>query len=158
ECHGEQFRHSAASRLLRTDHPRSLRALARMFGLPVFWATSGALDHTVRSGQPAANTAYPGGFWSYLSDKPDARSIFNTAMEANARDHVAAVVAAYDFAGFRRIGDIGGGRGHLLRAVLAAAPSATGVLFDLPNVVAEAAGADTERLTVQGGSFLKDSL
>src|SRR5688572_9065281 len=38
EASGEMFRHSPASRLLRTDHPRSMRALARMFGLPVNWA------------------------------------------------------------------------------------------------------------------------
>ncbi len=36
EVQGATVRHSPASRLLRTDHPQSMRAFARMFGLPVF--------------------------------------------------------------------------------------------------------------------------
>ena len=153
---GASFGHSPASRSLRSDHPQSLRAFARMFGLPVFWATSGALDHTIRTGQPAAEKAYAGGFWAYLADNPDAGTIFNAAMEGKAHGQVAGVVAAYDFSGFRRIGDIGGGRGHLLRAILDSSPNATGVLFDLPHVVAEA--TQSERLAVQGGDFFKDAL
>lgn len=50
------------------------------------------------------------------------------------------------------------GRGHLLRAVLAAVPGATGVLFDVPKVVEEAASLGSERLTFQAGSFFKDAL
>lgn len=153
---GTSFEHSPASRFLRSDHPHSLRAFARMFGLSIFWGTSGALDHTIGTGQPAAEKAYAGGFWAYLADKPDAGTIFNAAMAGKAHGQVAGVVAAYDFSGFNRIGDIGGGRGHLLRAILGSSPKATGVLFDLPHVIAEAAPA--ERLTVQGGDFFKDAL
>src|SRR4051812_20036583 len=39
------FAHTPASRLLRTDHPQSLRAFVRLFGLPVMWASHGALMH-----------------------------------------------------------------------------------------------------------------
>ncbi|MGH2618792.1 MAG: methyltransferase family protein [Thermomicrobiales bacterium] len=35
ESQDDEFRHSPASRLLRTDHPQSMRALARMFGLSI---------------------------------------------------------------------------------------------------------------------------
>jgi len=42
--------------------------------------------------------------------------------------------------------------------VLDAVPGATGVLFDQPHVVAEAADAASERLTLQGGDFFKDAL
>ena len=79
-------------------------------------------------------------------------------MAAKAHGQVAGVLAAYDFSGFGLIGDIGGGRGHLLRAVLDAAPDANGVLFDLPHVIAEAAGMASERLTLQAGDFFKDAL
>jgi hypothetical protein len=70
---------------------------------------------------------------------------------------VASVVKAYDFSGFKVVGDIGGGRGHLLRAVLDATPNAKGILFDLPHVLGQASAA-TERLTIQGGDFFKDAL
>ena len=49
-----------------------------------------------------------------------------------------AVASAYDFSKFRRIVDVGGGQGALLAAVLAKHPATTGILFDLPHVVAGA--------------------
>ena len=62
ERQGERFAHSPASQLLRSDHPQSMRDLARMFGLPIMWSSSGALDHSVRTGEPAAERGFPGGF------------------------------------------------------------------------------------------------
>lgn len=155
---GDGFRHSAASEMLRTDHLHSLRAFARMFGLPIFWATSGALEHSINTGKPAAEKGHAAGFWAYLADNPEAGSIFNAAMAGKAHGQIPAVVSACDLAGVGTIADIGGGRGHLIRAMLDAAPNATGVLFDLPHVVAEARGVTHDRLTVQGGSFFEDPL
>ncbi len=158
ECHGDDFRHSPASRLLRTDHPQSMRAFARMIGLPVMWALYGALEHSVRTGRPAADKILPGGLWAHFAEHPEEGGLFNAAMVAKAHGAVAGVVAAYDFSGFRLIGDIGGGRGHLLQAVLDRAPSAKGVLFDQPHVIKEVAGLASERLTLQAGDFFKDKL
>lgn len=158
ESQGDKFRHSPASRLLRTDHPQSARALARMFGLQPNWAIFGALEHAVRTGLPAADKVLPGGFWGYFAEHPEESAIFNAAMAAKAHGQVAAVVAAYDFSGFGLIGDIGGGRGHLLRAVLDAAPDVKGVLFDLPQVIEEAEGTASERVILQAGDFFKDAL
>ena len=56
------------------------------------------------------------------------------------------------------VGDIGGGSGHLVRAVLDAVPAATGVLFDLPHGIEEAAGSASERLALQAGDFFRDAL
>src|SRR5207342_3599002 len=50
----------------------------------------------------------------------------------------------------------GGGRGHLLRAVLAQTPAARGVIFDRAQVVDDVP-AD-ERVAVMPGSFFTDSL
>jgi O-methyltransferase domain len=158
EVHAGTFHHSPASRLLRSDHPQSLRAFARMIGLPINWATYGALEHTLRTGRPAAEQVLPSGFWAYYAEHPAEAGIFNAAMAGKAHGQVAGVVAAYDFSDFGRVGDIGGGRGHLLQAVLGAVPAATGVLFDLPHVIAEAADLVSERLTLQAGDFFKDAL
>jgi O-methyltransferase domain len=158
EQQGDTFRHSPASSLLRLDHPQSLRALTRMFGLPITLNVFDEFEHTVRTGLPGAESVLPGGFWAYFGANPEANEIFNAAMTGKAHGQVAAVVGTYDFSSFRRIGDIGGGRGHLLKAVLDSAPNATGVLFDLPHVVAEAAGIASERLTILGGDFFKDAL
>jgi hypothetical protein len=158
ECRADSFQHSPASRMLRTDHPQSLRALARMFGLPINWASWEALKYTVETGLPAAERIVPGGFWAYFAEHPEDSAIFNAAMAAKAHGQVAGIIGAYDFSGLHRIGDIGGGRGHLLRAVLDSSPEATGVLFDLPNVLREVSDLASDRLTLQAGDFFKDPL
>ncbi len=152
------FSHTAASRLLRADHPQSMRSLVRMFGLPAFWPVIGELEHSLRTGLPTADKVLPGGVWGYLSANPDASRIFDEAMTAKAYGQVAAVVGAYDFSGFGVIGDIGGGRGHLLQSVLMSTPGARGVLFDQPHVVQQASSARSDRLTLQAGDFFKGDL
>jgi len=80
-------------------------------------------------------------------------------MAAKAHGAVAGILASYDFSGLGLIGDIGGGSGHLLRAVLDdAAPNAKGILFELPHVIEETAGLASERLTLQAGDFFRDAL
>ena len=54
------------------------------------------------------------------------------AMTTKASIDVGAVTAAYDFTCSGRIADIGGGRGHLFRAILEAAPGAEGVSSTCP--------------------------
>ncbi len=150
--------HTAASRLLRHDHPQSMRSLVRMFGLPGFWTAVGELGVTIRTGEPSANHALPGGIWGYLKANPDASRIFGEAMTAKAQGHVAAIVQTYDFSRFDVIADIGGGRGHLIQAIVAATPTTSGVLFDQPHVAAEAAAVESDRLKVVGGDFFHDPL
>ncbi|HET7584755.1 MAG TPA: methyltransferase [Gemmatimonadaceae bacterium] len=158
EVRDDTVGHSAASRLLRTDHPQSMRSFVRMIGMPTNWSIYGALEHAVRSGRPAAEHVLQGSYWGHFESDPEDARVFNAAMEAKARGQVAAVVAVYDFGGAATIGDIGGGRGHLLRAVLDAAPGARGVLFDLPRVVNDLTALASDRLTLQPGDFFHDAL
>src|SRR5690606_23848707 len=140
------------------DHPQSIRAFVRMLGLPLQWALFGSLEHAVRTGMPAVSTIDPDGFWAYLAQHPDEARVFNAAMTDKSRASVAAILANYDFSGFATVACIGGGAGHLLRAVLEAAPAAQGILFDLPHVIEEASGLAGPRLTLQAGDFFRDPL
>ncbi len=157
EASGDGYRHTGASRLLRGDHPLSMRAFARLMGLPVCWNSFGALGHSLRTSAPGVELTEPAGFFAYLQAHPAEAQVFGEAMAAKARADIAAVLGAYDFRPFRTVADIGGGRGHLLQAVLAAAPAAEGVLFDLPGVVADA-GIAGPRIRVHGGDFFADPL
>ena len=157
ERHAEGYRHTEASRLLCTEHPMSMRAFARMMGLPVIRASFDQLEHSVRTGSPAIELAAPDGLWPYLIGHPDEAQIFGQAMTGKAAADTAAVLGAYDFGRFDTIADIGGGRGHLLRAVLDAVPSAEGILFDLPDVI-RTLDIDRNRLTARAGDFFVDPL
>jgi len=79
--------------------------------------------------------------------------VFDEAMTGKAQGQIAGVLSGYDFSPFKTIADIGGGRGHLLQAVLGANPNARGVLFDQPHVVKDSAGIASARLELQGGDF-----
>jgi hypothetical protein len=129
-----------------------------MFGLRAFWDTHRALLHSVRTGHVAAQQVLPQGFYGYLAGDPDASAIFNAAMAGKAQGQVAGVIAAYDFSTFKIIGDIGGGRGHLVRAILDAVPTVRGVLLDLPCVIDEVRSLASERLHLQPGDLFKDAL
>lgn len=152
--------HTPASLLLRSDQVPSLRDFVRMFGLTLNWRSAELLLSCVKTGNAAAPQAFDGGFWTRLEAHPDEARIFDAAMTAKALSQVGAIVSAYEFSGSPHIVDLGGGRGHLLRAILRAHPDAKGTLFDLPHVVeaARSGGDEGGRLAFRGGDFFKDSL
>ena len=149
------YGHTHASRRLRSDHPLSMRAFSRMMGLPVFSTSFSRLDHSLRTGSPALEQVAPEGLWPYLQDHPREAEIFGQAMTGKAAADITAVLGDYDFSRLDTIADIGGGRGHLLRAVLDAVPTTKGILFDLPDVI-DAAQIHSDRLTRRAGDFFVD--
>lgn len=151
------YGHTEASRLLRSDHPMSMRAFPRMMGMASFTASLGHLDHSVRTGEAAFRLVDSEGLFAHLQRHEGEARIFDASMTAKAAADTSAVLAAYDFSRFSTIADIGGGRGHLLRAVLEAAPDTSGILFDLPDVI-DTVAMRGERFTVHPGDFFIDRL
>ena len=119
--------HTPASRLLRSEHPQSMRSFVRMIGLPVYWRGFEYFADALRTGESVQEKVVPGGYWKYLTENPEAARLFDEAMIGKAAGQIAGVLGSYDFSAFETIADIGGGRGHLLAAVLQAAPRAHGV-------------------------------
>jgi hypothetical protein len=76
--------------------------------------------------------------YNYLAQHPSLGGPFHQWMTQQSTLHNAAVVASYDFSGFHTLVDIGGGHGATLTAILAVYPSLHGVLFDRPEVIAQA--------------------
>jgi hypothetical protein len=149
------YLHTPASQLLRSDHPESLRSFARMIGMPVIWRGVTHHGHAARTGRPATDWA---GLVAYFADHPAEASLFNQAMAGKSAAVIPAVVDAYDFNSHGVIADVGGGRGHLLQAILQRVPTASGILFDLPHVIADAANAASDRLRLLPGDFFRDPL
>ena len=151
-----RYRQTALSDTLRSDHPESMRPFAMMLGSHFVWTPSGALEETVRTGQPAFERIYGVPFFDHLARHSDDAAVFNGAMSSSPR-YVAAIVEAYDFSKFGRIVDVGGGHGLLLAAILSANPRLRGVLYDLPSVVAGALRQEaiSERYEIIGGDFFQ---
>jgi hypothetical protein len=148
-----RYAHSPASLLLRDGDPRSLRSYVRMNGMPAFWDRYTELHETARLGRPKHDFT---NLVDYLASHPEESAIFNAAMVTKSRTVLPAVAAAYDFSRFATIVDVGGGRGHLLQLILAAAPQAKGILFELAHVIADTPPA--ARIRLAGGDFFTDPL
>jgi hypothetical protein len=154
EAARDGYAHNEASELLRSDHPQSLRDYVRMNGSRGFWDRYRELELAAKTGRPAADYRE---LLAYFERRPDEAAYFNAAMVSKSRRVIPAVVEAYDFARWKVVADIGGGRGHLLDAILGRT-DATGILFDLPQVVADAGPENAGRRRVVGGDFFKDPL
>jgi hypothetical protein len=148
-----RYAHTAASLLLRSDNPRSLRSYVRMNGMPAFWDRYTELGEAARAGRPRHDWA---SLVDYLAAHPEESAIFNAAMVSKSRTVLPAVAAAYDFGGFATIADVGGGRGHLLKLILERAPLAQGILCELEHVIADA--APSPRIELAAGDFFSDPL
>jgi precorrin-6B methylase 2 len=124
------FGPSVLGSLLTSEAPMSLRGMA-IYGR-YKWPVWGNLLHSVRTGACANALAHGAPVFEHLERDAASAQIFHRAMTETTRLIARAVVSAYDFRGFRRIVDIGGGYGEMLGAILRACPSARGVLLDLP--------------------------
>jgi hypothetical protein len=145
---------------LRTDVPGSLRSWAMLIGRPYYFTTWGHLLHSVKTGEPAFPHVYGMPAWEYRASHPEESALFDGAMTGLSLAEAEAVVRNYDFLGIGVLVDVGGGKGALLAAILAANPALRGILFDQPHVVADAkdllerAGV-ADRCEVVDGDFFK---
>ena len=137
----------------------SLGDVAIALTAPGHWLPWGRLPEAVISGQPQDTAALGTDVWAYYAAHPEEGASFARAMSSISAEATAAVLGCWDATRFRRIVDVGGSQGSLLAGLLDAAPSATGILFDRPEVT-DGAHASLARLAgrvdVIGGDFLEE--
>ena len=143
---------------LRSDAPVSMKSAARFYGSPEQRERWTLLVDAVRTGTAVVEALRGKESFDYFDENPELAELFNQTMTSVSQMTDAAVVAGYDFSAYPTIVDVGGGHGPLLAAILAAAPDSRGVLYDLPPVVANAAGllqqhGVAERVVIAEGSF-----
>ena len=143
---------------LRSDAPVSMASAALFFGSKQHREHWNLLLESVKSGKPSVPLLRGKELFDYLDEDPEYAKLFNDAMTSISELSEASIMAAYDFSPFSTIVDVGGGHGRLLAGILAATPTAHGVLYDLPQVVVGAPallrqrGIDA-RVRIEGGSF-----
>jgi hypothetical protein len=122
---------------LRAGVPGSMRAAALLFG-GITQQAWGDLLYSVETGEPAFRRVFGRDSFAYLAEHPEEAANFDAAMGDFTSQIATAVAGAYDFSGFRRVVDVGGGNGALLAGILRGHPGLHGTLFDLPQVVERA--------------------
>jgi len=157
EAPGRCFAHNAVSRLLRSDVEGSQRNMARWINCGPAWSAWGRLDFSLKTGKPAFEEVHGTPIFDFLFKRePIIGEIFEGAMTDFSVVTGGAVAEAYDFSGFGKLVDVGGGHGGLLAAILRRHADVRGVLFDLAEVVAGAPGllGDlSSRVDIEQGSF-----
>lgn len=93
------------------------------------------LSDTVRTGETAFQLAHRMPIAQWLEQNPDAADVLSEANSIKAAASHRVIVDAYDFAHIHTLTDIGGGYGALMAEILAANPSMTGIVADLPQVI-----------------------
>jgi O-methyltransferase domain/Dimerisation domain len=144
--------------VLRSDAPVSMAAMARFIGSPQHREHWSLLTEAIKTGASVVSTLRGMSYFDYMGDEPEFGRMFNDAMTSASGLSIGPVVDAYDFTQYRTIVDVAGGHGRLLAAILASAPDAQGVLFDLPDVIAGAMPLlqekhVAERVRLAEGSF-----
>jgi hypothetical protein len=96
------------------------------------------LAHSIATGQAAYPRRYGQDFWADLSEHPHLRESFDRQMTHRIHEQLPQMVAGFDWSRFSTIVDVGGGRGSVLAAILAAHPGMRGHLVDLEPTAAAA--------------------
>ncbi|WP_280402869.1 methyltransferase [Nocardia carnea] len=153
-----RFHLTAAAERLRTGAPQSLRDAVVFLTEPMFWQAAGNFGASLRRGRSTLDEIFGVPLWEHLAAHPDAAAIFDAGMVSYSAPQDAAIADTFDVSGYRRIVDVGGGRGGLLSLLLSRNAQATGLLYDRAPVLGthlldtpELAG----RWTVEAGDFFE---
>jgi hypothetical protein len=127
--------------LLRAAHPQSLAAMARLEEGPQHYALWKHLPAMIRDGTQNAFVREFGCMaFDHAKRDRDYAERFDQAMTSYSAAQSAQVLAALsgaDLSGVRVFCDVAGGRGYMTCALLQAYPHLSGIVLDLPDVVAD---------------------
>lgn len=157
---------TAMGELLRTDHPQSLAAMARLEEGPQHYALWKHLPAMVADGQQNAFVREFGHMaFDHTRADPDYAERFDRAMSSYSGAQAEQVLGALrntDLSGVRVFCDVAGGHGYMTCALLNAYPHLSGIVLDLPAVVADRDALWARKLGLEarcryvGGDMFRD--
>ena len=159
------FTLTAAGELLRTEHPRSMRAMARLEEGPQHYALWKHLPAMIRDGRQNAFTReFRRMAFEHAQVDSDYAERFKHAMSSYSAlqaDLVLEALRSFDLSDVRTFCDVAGGHGYLMSALLRAYPHMSGIVLDLPEVVGDQGELSAAKFGVQdrcrylGGDMFK---
>ena len=159
ELRPELFSLNSLGHFLRSDVPGSFRAGVLLLAGPVRWQLWSGLLETVMTGHNACERLLGMQIFEFYASDKEQSKIHDEAMRSFSAAHAAILLDAIDFQRGGVVVDVGGGTGEFLAAILGGDSNLRGILFDLPNVIADAArvlSGVADRYTVEAGSFFDD--
>ena len=154
----EVFQLTSSSRCLLSDAQNSLKYWAIQTGHEG-WIASTAVLESVKNGRSGLQNVRGQNLWEFYQEFPEAHKNFVQGMDAFSEWQCNEIVPAYPFGKFKKLVDVGGGRGSMISRVLKEHPHLKGVLYDQPATIEQAKPffeklGLTQRCELIGGSFL----
>jgi predicted transcriptional regulator len=155
-----QFFLSETGAYLTISHPNSLSTMAEFFGSELHSSAWSELTDSVRTGESAIFIKHGTTLFEYLSNHKNESDLFNRAMGGQIGP-IRYMAHSFPFNQYKKIVDVGGGRGAFLREITRAHAEVHGVLYDLPRVINEIeaeVASDIEvnkKISLCGGSFFE---
>jgi len=132
------FRNNEVSNFLRTGVPGSVRSLFIFWGSDFHYPSFGQIMHSIQTGESSRTLLSGTNGFEHLRRDPEQARIFDDAMTNMSQLVSPAIAAAYDYAAWGSLMDVGGGNGILLSHILRCHPGLRGVLADQEHVLARA--------------------
>jgi hypothetical protein len=146
------FSVTEAGKLLRSDHPQSLRDMVLLREGPEHTAVWKHLPDIVRDGiQNGFVREFGCTAFDYAAHEPGYSAAFNAGMSSQSRLQTAWVLQAlhdYDFSSITHLCDVGGGQGHLLSHLLVQYPHLKGTVLERSSVLESTQQLWAEKLNV----------
>jgi hypothetical protein len=140
--------------LLGSNHPYSKRAEARLNGAEYRYMPWGNLVSILKNGNGKEySPTVEKGTLDYLQDKPQLLEVFHEAMFKIWKTEDQKIVEAFDFKPFKKVMDIGGGKGSFLLSILKQNKHLQGIVFDLASTFDEGELDENYRLA---GDFFEE--
>ena len=160
EVESKRFDLTPLAETLQSGVPGSMRYMSIHVSEEYYFYPFGKILYTLQTGESAFDHFHGMGLFEYLAQHPDTGKEFDEAMTDYVLQMHRSFADAYDFSGVKKVVDVGGGHGTLIKSILKANPTLTGILFDRPSVIEgsrksiEAAGL-AERCEVVDGNFFE---
>lgn len=160
EVEPRTFRLNEISHRLRSNVPGSMRQGALANTDPFLWLPWLRLREAIQSGTEQVTSTFGSNWVTYLNAHPQEAEHFFSWMGQRSELLIDELVEGYDFSPFHLVVDVGGAHGHLLAAIAQQHPALKGIVFDQPEVVANApavlkAKGVYDRCDVAGGDFFQ---
>ena len=121
-----------AGLLLKSDHPSKMRDL--LFCEDARWNSFGQMSHTLQTGESGFSKLYQQEYFDYISKDPHNQLRFDEHMKAVSAKEDLDIAKYLPLEDKKRVIDVGGGKGGLMKAILERFPETCGGVFDLEGV------------------------
>jgi hypothetical protein len=152
------FMNTPNSNMLRKEVDGSVYDMVLWDAGEVTWKSLENLGQCVRTGNTAFDQVYGKSFFNYIENNPIHKKRLYNALKNINQILIPAIKKYYDFSGFKKIVDIGGGEGDLLLEIYSDNPRIKCILFDLKNIVSQLDNNNMHNIEIISGNFFSDTL